>query len=352
MSFARRLQNRSYASARAEPTIDRHGADVLCVVAKLALSFDRSGSLGLSARPVRLSDVPDGEGGIRYPSDIAAEKVGTDVGVVGTLVPSEREPARRVHTWVRVGRVGKAALVVGPRRFTATGDGVVPGEPEPLVATPLVHGLAWGGADESASPASIERFNPVGRGHAIDPRSLVGLPAPQIEPTSLDPTERGAPASPAARAQAAYAPIPASWAPRADRGGTEDDRWRRTRAPVVPEDWDPRAESWAADGLHAEGGLAGTETVELGGFRPGPRVLLELPGFVPTVHGVIGGERREHAARLDGLLVDLDAGIVELVWRAAIPLPAAWARLERIEVSTARPLPAAIAARPRMTGSP
>ena len=353
MNFAKLLHNKTYATVRAEPMMDRHGADVLVVVAKLALAYSRTGQLGLSARTVRMHDEPDGAGGLRYPSDLAAEKVGTDIGLVGTLVPPDRPGVTQAFAWLRVGTLARAVQVFGPRVFTGGLQGVVPGPAAPLGRTPLVHALARGGTDEDATPWSFEPFNPTGRGHAASAGKLIGRPAPQIEPASLPevPSPPGVKSS-LLHAQTAFAPVPPQWEPRRSRAGTQDAHWGRTRAPVAPEDYDPRSESWASPGLWSETPLTGAEPVEIGGLHPGAPVRFLLPGFAPSFHSVEAGALRHHPTHLDGVLFDADDGVVELVWRAAIPLPLKWARLERVDVLPARPLAPEIVDRPQMRGSP
>jgi hypothetical protein len=350
--FDKLLHNKTYASVHAEPMIDRHGADVLAVVAKLALAFDRTGQLGLSARTVRMHDEGDGAGGMRFPSDLAAEKPGTDIALVGTLIPPER-PANQVLASLRVGTLGKAVHVFGPRVFMSGAlQGVSPGPAAALARTPLVPALAHGGVDHDVQPWSYEHHNPAGRGHAVSAGKLVGRPAPQIEPAPLPDVYPPADVrSTPARAQAAFAPIPPQWEPRRSRAGTEDAQWRRTRAPVAPEDFDPRSESWAPLGLWSEAALSGSEAVEIAGMRPGAPIRFLLPGFAPSFHSTVGGALRDHETHLDGVLFDLDEGVVELTWRAAVPLPLKWARLERVHVLPHRPLAPEIALRPLTRGS-
>jgi hypothetical protein len=352
MRFDEIVHNRTFASVHAEPLLDRRGADVLAVIAKLALAFDRHGQLGLSVRPVRMNDEPDGSGGIRYPSDLAAEKVGTDIGLVGTLVPPDRPATSSIVAWLRVGPIAKAIQVFGPRVYMASLGGVAPGPAAAIGRTPLVSALAYGGRDEEARPATFEMANPVGRGHAHSPSRLAGRPAPQIEPAALPHMPAVArERSTLAQAQAPFAPIPAQWEPRLSLAGTCDGTWRRTRAPVAPEDFDPRSESWASAGLWSEAPLVGDEPVEIGGLRPGAPIRFKLPGFAPAFQSVERGEVRRHQTHLDGVLIDLDGGVVELVWRAIIPLSLKWARLERVEVHPNPPLAAGIVQRPQMEGA-
>jgi len=355
LRFDKIIQNRTYATVQGEASIDRHGADVVTVVAKLSLSFDKTGKLGLAARPLRTHDEPDGSGGIRYPADFATEKTGTDVGLVGTLVPPDRGGLTQAHAWLRIGSLGKAVQVFGPRIFVEGRQGIVPGPAGPLERTPLIPALAQGGVDDAVElPEQRTRdgHNPSGRGHAADPSRLLGRPAPQIEPIPLLDvvTSINVKTDPVSRAQAAFAPIPPQFQPRLGRRGTEDSAWRRTRAPVAPEDFDPMYDSWASFGLHTERPLTGTEGVELGGLRPGSPIQFHLPGFAPSFRSVERGSEHEHPTHLDGVLFDIDDAVVELTWRVSIPLPMPWARLQRVEVLQAKSLPAEIAQRPQMRG--
>lgn len=352
MKFQKLLVNRTYASVHAEPMLDRHGADVVAVIAKLALAFGRTTDLSLSARPIRHHDEVDGRGGIKLPCDLAAEMPGTSIGLVGTLVPPEREPEGPLFAWLRIGTLGKAIHVRGPRVFMSGLGGAAPGPAGAAGRTPLVHALCYGGTDEDGLAWSAEMLNPTGLGYAMSAAKLAGRPAPQIEPAPLPdvyppPDTR----SLAARAQSAFAPIPVQWEPRRSRGGTEDEKWRRTRAPVLPEDYDPKMECWAPHGLWSETPLKGSEAVEIGGLRPGAPFRFRLPGFAPAFQSIARGLLREHETHLDGVLFDFDEGIVELTWRASVPLPQPWAHLERLAVLPQKLLPPEIVDRPKTRGS-
>src|SRR5262249_31717018 len=67
------------------------------------------------------------------------------------------------------------------------------------------------------------------------------------------------------------------WMPRVAFAGTYDERWQRTRAPLLPDDYNPRFTAAAAEGLWVESGLSGGETVELVQMNPGGRLRFTLP---------------------------------------------------------------------------
>ncbi len=61
----------------------------------------------------------------------------------------------------------------------------------------------------------------------------------------------------------ALEPLPRDQSPRLDRAGTYDARWAAERAPLVPEDFDPRAQDVAPDDAVIRPALRGGEPVRL-----------------------------------------------------------------------------------------
>jgi hypothetical protein len=333
MDLDGRCDNASLALVRPFPLLDRCGRDVVVAVAKLAYEVDALGRPRVVAAPVRLEAERDDAGGVRYPEDVVVDKPGTDVGLVGTAYPPPRAPA--AVAWLQVGAVRKAVRLVGPRRYDRIGRGVATTTaPLPLGPVPLRYDLAFGGSARAADGALVEQpENPIGRGFALDPATLVGRPAPELEP----PDEV---ADPAVRAAACFAPIPPEWAPRRARHGTFDDAWARERAPIAPRDADPRATCWSAPGLWSEAPIAPDAPVEVGGVLPEGTWRFRLPPYVIRFAATVDGARRDLPSHLDGFLIDADARRVELTFRGAVRLPRPWDRLDAIHVWGFGPMPA------------
>ena len=68
-------------------------------------------------------------------------------------------------------------------------------------------------------------------------------------------------------------------------------------------------------------------------------ILLLCPRHAPLFSVEIRGERKALATHLDTFLVDADERSVELVWRAAFPLPKKAGMIGEIEVRGDRSLP-------------
>jgi hypothetical protein len=336
----RRCDAECWATVRVESTFDRHGNDVAVVVAKMAYAVSPQGKVTVDFRPVRWSDVLSSRGGIKYPGDLCDEKPGTDVALIGTAHPPRGKSVDRFYVGLTVSNdttvlLRKTVQVFGKRTYLSDKRGVVPGPSAIAGPTPLVYALCWGGRTESTDPALFaeEPQNPFGRGFAREPSTLVGTDAHVLEPV----TEPSVTVHPS---HGCFAPVPADVEPRRTLAGTYDAEWARKRAPIKPRDFDPLHNAWATPGLHASKPLFGTETFEISGVLPEGPWRFTLPDYAPLFESrSIGPGWTRHTTHLDGVLIDADARVAELTWRAAIPLPKPWELLSRIRVWSEKPLP-------------
>lgn len=327
VDFDQRCTNESWATVRAEAMLDRHGHDVVVVVAKVAYTIAASGRVRIAFRPVRWADVPDGHGGVRFPGELVDDKPGTDVVLLGTLQPPRGKSVERMLAWVSVGPLRKVIAVHGARRLVPDWRGVVPGPAAPLEPTPLRWDLCFGGRDLSGEHVVEEPHNPVGRGFAVDPLTLSGHEAHRLEPVA-DPSTGKVPHP----SHGCFAPIPPSWEPRRSLAGTHDADWAKNRAPVRPKDFHVRHNGCAVPELHASEPLEPDTPFEVGGLLPEGVWRFRLPKYDVEMASVTAGQRVEHRTHLDTVIIDADEQTVELVWRAAIRLPRKWEHLERIHV--------------------
>lgn len=276
-------------------------------------------------RKMRQGDVPWGKPEIasfRYPTDLFVHKPGTDVIVVGRAFSPRGESVPSFEAGVRVGRLQKIVRITGQRVWLA--DGTL-SKPLPIESLDLRYDFAFGGSDDSDPRRYVEEpRNPIGRGKARDLASLVGKKGPQIE----DPEQ------PIEVFGKDYAPVGLgvvgrNYLPRRGLVGTYDKRWLEERAPLLPADFDDRANHAASAGLVANPPLAGGEEGALMNLLPGggtlpftlPRVPLEI-AF--RVEGRPTDVREPH---IDTLVLDAwprDASpplTIEIVQRASIVAP-------------------------------
>jgi hypothetical protein len=343
LDFDRLVDNRSPMAVRAIPMADRHGRDVMVVIAKLTYEVSPIGAVSLAhpPSPVRTSDELVGGSAwssIRYPSDLVDEKPGTDVALVGTAHPPEGATAMDVSVRVETGKrtLFKAVRVHGRRVYYRGALGLAPGPAEPLGPTPLVYELAYGGVDDTdPNDIRIDRRNPSGMGFTRDSSRLVGTPAAVIE----DPA---APIGARNPVPAGLGPIAANWEPRVSRAGTYDAAWRRDRAPVPPVDRDPRFNCFAPSELYSEVPLVGDESVEVLGATPSSAWRFRLPPHGASFRFVVRGVETEQKTHLDTYLIDANRRRVELVWRASVLMPRRVGYLESIVVGLSPQLPDAM----------
>jgi hypothetical protein len=114
--------------------------------------------------------------------------------------------------------------------------------------------------------------------------------------------------------------------------GTYDEAWSKSRAPVRPKDFNPRHHNWSVPGLHSATPLVGDELIEVGGVLPEGVWRFNLPTYAVRFESVVAGQQASHETHLDSLHIDAESRVVELCWRASIPLPRKWEHVERIRV--------------------
>ena len=325
MSFA----NLTRYAALDVPYLAPDGREVVITVVKATYSFGRGG-LELAARqnPVRLVDEwhdPDApSSSVRLPGDLVTEKRGADVIVVGSARSVTPTPA--VDVVVGVGDRRVQLRVHGERRYyRGAGGRVVIGKAAPFVEIPVVYERAWGGS--SADLSLVEQRNPVGRGVAVDPGELVDQPAPQIE--RLDQPITSAADRPPPAGLGALA---AHWQPRLGYMGTADAAWQRERMPLMPLDFDLRHFNCAHPELILAEPLAPGTAVGVDGMSVDGPIAFAVPDLRVQVTGQFEHRREARQPPLDTLVVDTDAGTVELSCRATFALGRGGTRLHAIRV--------------------
>jgi hypothetical protein len=346
MDIQRLCDNRTPMAVHCVPMDDRHGREVLVVIARMTFGVSAEGvvSIARPPSPVRLVDERTSDtahASLRFPGDLVEEKPGTDVLLVGTAYPSEPEMTRqRVSLWVEAahGRVQKTLDVYGPRVWQAGLFGLTPGPAARLSPTPLIYELAYGGVDTTDPVRAVfEPRNPWGTGFHERRLGLAGRPAPVIE----DPR---APLGSAHPAPAGFGPIAPHVSPRSERKGTHDDTWRRERAPLRPLDFDPRHNCAAPPDQWLEVPLGGDEPVEVLGATPGGVWRFRLPRYGPVFRATVRGQESLCETHLDTYLIDADRHRVELTFRTRIPLPRKTEHLERVLITGSTRLPHAMLA--------
>jgi hypothetical protein len=315
------LINHSPYTAGMAVDMDRDGADTLVLIVKATFDIMPDGDLKLSSeqRAIEWADVYAGEPGassVLYESDATWGRTGTDIALIGHAYPN-RAGDRQVDVGLRVGQLEKRARVFGDRHWQKTFGFPEMSTPEPFDRIPLVWERSFGGVDLTPADPKHHRQeprNPVGRGFRAKKSQidLDGMPLPNVEDPRhliLDPGDHPPPIG--------FGFVAKSWAPRIGFVGTYDDAWQKSRAPLLPDDYDPRFTVAASEGLWAPNGLHGGEVVDLVQLTPSGRLQFALP-----MVNVLGSYMaRVPPSNLDMRLVvafiDTDRMTLTLLWQGS-----------------------------------
>jgi hypothetical protein len=315
------LKNRTPYAAERNWTRDRDGVHGWLVAVKATFDLGPGGRLELADEqpPPVLAPEYFGEPGgssLRYDSELLAAKPGTDVLLHAHAHAPQGRPAPTVPVSLRVERLHKELLVHGERTYDQGLLGVTPTRPRAFTTRPIRYELAFGGSDLSDPDPRKHRLderNPLGRGFARRAAHLLGRPAHSLE------HPRGAPAE---LGPAGFGPIDASWMPRRKLAGTYDERWARTKKPLLPDDYDPAFALSAPADQRTEKPLVGGERVELLNMTPDGVLRFELPRISLGFTTRIGTRREQHGARLVTVLVEPEERRLSLVWQSVLRVPA------------------------------
>ena len=324
------LDNRTEFAVHPQLMLDRDGEKLVAMVKASFEMTDPAAPLELApperTRGIRMADIPWGEpeiSSIAYPADVCLRKPGTDVIVVGRGYAPGGKAVPSFDVRVEAGPLSKSLKIFGNRVWQMGGAGL--SAPAPIAEIDLRYDYAWGGFDDSDPDDVVEEArNPVGMGKVRDGSALTDQPAPNIEdPGDLIMTHRTSPPP------AGIGPTGRHWQPRRGFCGTYDDAWKETRAPMLPEDFDDRANFCASPGLYTGTPFTGGEEVRIMNMLPGGGALaLLLPKIEVLIEFRIAGEQSVLMRPfVDTVLIDLlltsatKPPAVELVWRAEVPAP-------------------------------
>jgi len=338
------LVNLSPFAAELLPSIDRHDEDLALIVVAGRFSMPRAGRpasdpplVHEQQQPVRLADEHWGDpatSSLRYEGQSAPKRPGTDVYLVGHAWAPGGQPTSRAQVGLRVGRYQRGAVVFGERYWREGMGGLQPSSPVPFTQLPLVYERCFGGRPESPGSAVAEASerNPVGRGLLARPRQAAGELLPNFE----DPNQLIATPSDLPPPQG-FGPIARYWQPRRALGGTYDDRWLESRAPLWPPDLDDRFFCAASAGLCAMPHLRGGEAVRLVGVSPDGPIDFALPVVRLRCKLDFHDRSVRHAMALDAVVLEPDDGSFTLVWRASERVGKQLLALETVVVRALEP---------------
>lgn len=248
----------------------------------------------------------------KFEPEVAFFKPATDVALVGSAcAPYGR--ATEMNVGLTVGSARTVARVYGDRVWFRSSGGVAISNPVPFEKMPLTYERAFGGWDKrdpDPNRHACEPRNPVGAGFRVAWDE--GCRLPNIEhPAALIASfgDRPPPVG--------FGFVSPHWQPRAAFAGTYDEKWQKSRAPLLPADFDRRHLNAGSPGLVSSGYLRGDEPVTAMGVTPRGTWAFSLPGLPPPRVRLALRDRPEALleTRLDTVIIEPEAARVQLLWR-------------------------------------
>ncbi|KIG16421.1 putative exported protein [Enhygromyxa salina] len=307
------------------PNVDRHGREIVVVAIAAHFELPRPGRVhrGPLVRceqqpPPHFDDVYWGDPAttsLRYEGQSAYARPGTDVYLNGSAHAPHGRPVRQLDVDLAVGPCRVSAHVTGDRVLVNTAGTLRASRPAPFVRMPLVWERAYGGGNIEAGASGYDPRNPLGVGLYASLEAATNAALPNIE----DPRARiGQPGS--RPRPVGFGPVARHWLPRASFAGTYDENWKRTRAPLWPDDFDERFFLAAAPGLRAIPHLQGGESVLMSGMHPEGGFGFVLPTLRLSCKSVFRGQVERVGMRFDALILEPDENRVSLILRANVQL--------------------------------
>ncbi len=319
------LTNESPFAAHFSISPDTAGVDTLSFAVRATFVVE-GGKLVLAERqePVALMDEYRGdpsESSLLCAADLHLPKPATDVVLLGDAYAPGGSTMDQMDVSVAVGPVQKTVRVLGDRSWSSVLGRMT--SPEPFARMPLVYERAFGGIlkrDPVTEEPLVDRRNPVGKGSA---RALPNLE----DPTCLirHPSDTPAPVG--------FGPIAPFWEPRSSYAGTYDERWRKTRAPYWPLDFDPRFFQVAHPDLIAPGRLQGGEPVVVRGASPRGVFRCSLPRCEIGVEVKIARSVERPLPLLATVILEPGEGRLGLVWQGSVRCDKKRLAVERVTVT-------------------
>ncbi len=313
------LYNHTPFEAQRGIKVDKHGGQIWVVVIKATYVLEESGETRLADQQEPVCLVPEyygepGRSSLKREEELVEAHPGTDVVVNGSAHAPGGRRTPSVDVAVEVAGLRKLLTVFGNRVWRPAGVAPRASSPEPFTTLRIVYERAYGGTLPGRPPVGDAR-NPIGVGFATDKAQLENRPLPNVEDhrSRIESWKDRPP-------PAGLGAVAGSWSPRRELAGTFDAGWKRTQAPLWPEDFNPVFHRSAAPGLWSEQPLKGGEKMTTVGLTPSGTLRFRLPREALVVETRLRGERiQHHPPQLDRVIVDLDDRKVVMVWSTRMP---------------------------------
>ena len=333
------LKNATPYEASINLFADPEGIDTLYVVVKGTYHLAGAPKLAEEQVPVVAADEyrdDPASSSLIHVSELHLAKPSTDVVLVGQAWAPRSRAVEQLDVTVAVAERSKTVRVFGDRKWNGGILGVSISAPVPFESMPLVYERAFGGThktDPDSETALAEERNPIGVGFRgkRKPKEMVGEPLPNLEDPERLIKKPGDPVTPAG-----FGFIAPSWLPRRTYAGTYDEAWQKKRAPILPEDFDPRFFNAAHPDLTFDRFLEGGEQVQVENVNPRGPLKFRLPRCGADLEVLMDGEAQHPELNLETVLIEPDDERLCLTWRAALPCDKKAVKVQEIRIEPRR----------------
>ncbi|MES2675168.1 MAG: DUF2169 domain-containing protein [Pseudomonadota bacterium] len=266
--------------------------------------------------------------GVEYASDLVRTKFLTDVVVNGHAY-APRDNCAELDVGIQIDNLRIIRRVVGDRFWVRSLLDWEMTQPKTFDLMPLNYEHAFGGSYLDSQQQLLDCFaaNPLGKGCVFTEEPNEGQPLPNLElPQQLI-------------EQWTDLPLPAAlgflgndWQPRMTYQGTYDESWRRSRAPLLPEDFDERFFNAAPNDLQIPH-LRGGEQITLARLTPNGNLTFQIPKWKLKTCFVAKGKAVDIFPVLDTLVIEPDKMQAQLTWRTSVKCFNQFLYLDKVIVS-------------------
>jgi hypothetical protein len=260
------------------------------VVAKATFRVAENGEVNQDDDPIAVLREPmETPFGI-LPADIAPQKSGVDLLVLGQAHAPGGKPTDKMPVALQVGGFKCTFAVVGDRVWKKDKLGISPTPPKPFLTMPVIHENAYGGNALLKNKEVPNGYNPLGKGYILDKAEADGVPLPNIEdPQDIVTSWESQPLP------AGFAPIPLGTQITAERGIAVD---QETKQPTVK----PEFYNCAHPKMVIQELRSGEEVV-LSGMTPDGEFKFNVPQISLSALLSLEDELFPHPMRVDTLCI-------------------------------------------------
>jgi len=328
------LKNNTPFAAQLALFPNPQGVDSLYIMLKASFNIGAKWTLADEQKPPQVEDKfwtdDPTTSSLKLASEFHTGKPSTDIILLGHAWSPSGKEVQQMDVSLAVGAVNKTVRVIGDRQWL---DGSYT-RPEPFTSMPLVYEKAFGGTYKEADKIiAAESCNPVGCGFTGKRRAkdVNGEALPNLEDPQQLIQQVGDVVAPAC-----FAFISPSWQPRLNYAGTYDEAWKKSRAPYLPLDFDPRFFNMAHPDLIYPGYLSGGETVHISGVNPEGPLVFQLPVIGLSASVDIHGRIEKPPFHLETLLIEADSLQLSMTWRAVVSCDKAALKIRQVAVNLSR----------------